>query len=69
MRNGSDGGELQAQKRKYDVVRQKFEQYFIKRCNPIFEQAQFNLHKQEEGEPVDSFNTALYCLAEYCGYR
>ena len=24
---------------------------------------------QEEGEPVDAFITALYSLAEHCGYR
>ena len=59
----------EAQKRKYDVVRQKFEAYFVKRRNPIFERAKFNQRKQEEGEPVDSFITALHCLAEYCGYR
>ena len=58
----------EAQKRKYDVVRQKFEAYFVKRHNPIFERAKFNQRKQEEGEPVDSFITALHCLAEYCGY-
>ena len=57
-----------AQKRKYDIVRQKFEQCFVKRRNPIFEWAKFNQRKQEEGEPADSFIIALYCLAEYCGY-
>ena len=58
----------EAQKRKYDVVRQKFEPYIVKRRNPIFERAKFNQRKQEEGVPVDSFITALYCLVEYCGY-
>ena len=58
----------EAQKRKYNVIRQKFEAYFVKRRNPIFEWAKFNQRKQEEGEPVDSFIIALHCLAEYCGY-
>ena len=58
----------EAQKKKYDVVLQKFEGYFVKRRNPIFERAKFNSRKQEEGEPVDSFITALHCLAEHCGY-
>ena len=58
----------EAQKSKYDVVRQKFEAYFVKRRNPIFERAKFNQHMQEEGEPVDSCITAPHCLAEYCGY-
>ena len=39
----------EAQKRKYDVVRQKFEAYFVNRRNPIFERAKFNQRKQEEG--------------------
>ena len=59
---------MEAQKRKYNVVRQKFEVYFIKRRNPIFEWVKFNQRKQEEGEPVDSSITAFHCLAEYCGY-
>ena len=28
----------------------------------------FNMHRQEEGEPVDSFMTSLYQLAEHCNY-
>ena len=40
----------EAQIRKYDIVRKKFEAYFVKRCNPIFEQAKFNQRKQEEGQ-------------------
>ena len=58
----------EAQERKYNVGRQKFDGYFIKRRNPIFE-CVFNHLKQEEGEPVDSIITALHCLAEYCGYE
>ena len=27
------------------------------------------MHRQEEGEPVDSFITSLYRLAEHCNYR
>ena len=34
----------------------------------IYERAKFNLRKQDEGGPVDSFITALYGLAEHCGY-
>lgn len=34
----------------------------------IFERAKFNMRKQEDGEPVDAFITALYSLAEHCGY-
>ena len=46
----------------------KFESHFIKRRNAIFERAKFNNRKQEPGEPVDSFITALYGLAEHCEY-
>ena len=54
--------------KKYDVVKGKFDSHFVKRRNVIYEQAKFNQRIQEEGEPVDSFITALYGLAEHCGY-
>ena len=60
---------MEAQIMQYNVIRQKFEaSLVIKKCNPIFERAKCNQHKQEEGEPVDNFVTALHCLAESCGY-
>ena len=37
--------------KKYNVVKEKFEQ----RRNVIFEQAKFNMRRQEEGELVDTF--------------
>jgi len=43
--------------KKYQVVKD------MKRRNVIFEQAKFNSRKQEPGEPVDAFITALYALA------
>ena len=46
--------------KKYEMVKVKFESHFIKRRNVIHEQATFNKRKQEEGELVDVFNTALY---------
>ena len=51
--------------KKYDIVKDKFDHYFVKK---IFERAKFNMRKQEEGESVDSFVTALYALAEHCSY-
>ena len=53
---------------KYDIVKEKFEGYFVKRRNVIFERAKFNQRRQEPGKPVDSFITSLHCLAEHCGY-
>ena len=51
------------------MVKQKFEGYFVQRCNPIFECAKFNMRKQEETEPVDNFITDLYTIAKHCGYN
>ena len=55
-------------RKKYDVVKAKFENHFVKKRNIIFERAKFNQRKQEEGESVDTFITSLYCLAEHCNY-
>ena len=41
--------------------------HFIKRRN-IYERATFNNHRHEQGELVDAFITALYSLAEHCGF-
>ena len=55
-------------KKKYTTVSNKFEAYFVKRTNPIYKRAKFNMRRQEEGESVDSFITSLYHLAEYFNY-
>ena len=52
----------------YETVKTKFDSHFVQRRNVIFERARFNRRRQEEGEPVESFITALYSLAEHCGY-
>ena len=54
--------------KKYKTVKEKFDSYFVKRHNTIFERARFNLRKQEQCESVDSFITALYELAEHCSF-
>ena len=54
--------------KKYDTVKAKFDQHFVKKRNVIFERAKFNMRKQEEGEPVDAFVTDLYALAEHCSF-
>lgn len=46
----------------------KFKGHFVKRRNVIFKRAKFNNRKQEPGEPVDVFITALYALAEHSNY-
>ena len=50
------------------MVKSKFDDHFVKRRNVIFERAKFNRRIQEGGESVDTFITALYSLAEHCGY-
>ena len=54
--------------RSYEVVKKKFDDYFMKKKNVIYERAKFNM-RQQEGEPVDAFITALYNLESKCGYE
>ena len=56
------------EKKDYDTVVEKFDRHFVKKRNVIFERARFNQRKQEEGESVDDFVTALFCLSEHCQY-
>lgn len=53
----------------YSKVKEALDAHFVVRKNVIFERARFNERKQEEGESVDSFITALYALAEHCNYQ
>jgi hypothetical protein len=55
-------------RKNYTIVKEKFDDHFVQRRNVIFERARFNRRIQEEGEPVGSFITALYALAEHCGF-
>ena len=54
--------------KKFDVVKDKFDGYFVKRRNIIYERAKFNRRKQETGKSVDSFITDLYGLVEHCQF-
>ena len=56
------------QARSYDTVVEKFDAYFVRRRNLIFERAKFNRRCQQEGEPVDDYIMDLYRLAEHCSY-
>ena len=44
--------------KKYDTVKAKFDAHFVKRRKVTYERAKFNLHRQGDGESVDSFITA-----------
>ena len=57
-----------ADQKKYETVKGKFESYFVKRRNTIFERAKFNQRKQEEGETIDEFILDLHRLAEHYAY-
>ena len=60
---------LSADERKqYTTVKEKFNRYFVKKHNVIFECAKFNSRRQRKGETVDNFMTDLHCLAEHCAY-
>ena len=52
------------QKKKYDVIKERFENYFVVKRNVIFERVKFNRRIQAEGETVDTFVTALYFLCQ-----
>ena len=54
--------------KKYKTVKEKFDEYFIRWRNVIYERAKFYQRKQELQESVDSFITLLHCLAEHCSY-
>ena len=56
------------EKRKYDIVKAKFQGYFVKNVNVIYEQAKFNGRCQQEDETVDQFVTALHTMAKHCLY-
>jgi len=64
----SSFGLSEEDKKNYDIVRDRFESYFVKKKNTIFERAKFNRRKQEEGESVDDFILDLYRLSEHCEY-
>ena len=57
--------------KKYDVAKDKFDGYFVKRRNIIFEREKFHRSKQETGEPVDFLLTyvALPNIVNLVCYR
>ena len=53
--------------KKYSVIKEKFENYFVKCYSKIYERARFNQRNQLSGEPPNDFIISLYCLVEHCG--
>lgn len=54
--------------KKFEVVLQEYEAYFVPRRNIIYERVKFNTRTQEDGESVEDFVTALHTLASTCDY-
>ena len=55
-------------RKKYDSVMAKFDEFFGVRRNVIFERAKFNRRIQLPGESAEKYITALYQLVETCEY-
>ncbi|KAM9838450.1 uncharacterized protein ACBR49_017166 [Aulostomus maculatus] len=53
---------------KYPTVVARLQEHFLVRRNVVLERAKFNRRRQEAGETVDGFITALHRLSEHCGY-
>ena len=58
----------EADRKKYDVVVEKFDSFFNVRRNVIYERARFNRRDQLEGESAEQYITCLYSLIETCEY-
>ena len=61
-------GLTEEQAAEYDIVKNRFNEYFALRKNVIFERALFNKRVQSPNEPVDEFIVSLYRLVEHCNY-
>ena len=55
-------------RRSYQRVVTKFDEFFKVRKNTIVERAQFNRRCQSDGESVEQFITSFYSLAENCEF-
>lgn len=53
----------------YNVVKEKFESYFVVKRNVIYERAKFNSRIQGDNESVSEFITDLHKLAEQCEFQ
>lgn len=58
----------EAERKEYTTVVDRFETYFNKKRNVIYERARFNQRRQNQGEPVDAYITDLHKLSEHCQF-
>ncbi|XP_077541019.1 uncharacterized protein LOC144153245 [Haemaphysalis longicornis] len=54
--------------KKFELVKKKFDEYFIKETNVAYECAFFHKRNQMPGESIDQFMTVLHVLAEKCDF-
>ncbi|XP_037508423.1 uncharacterized protein LOC119384799 [Rhipicephalus sanguineus] len=54
--------------KKFDVVKKRFDEYFVKDRNVVHESARFHRRQQMPGGTVDHFMTALHVLADRCDF-
>ena len=57
-----------AEQKSYKTVRGKFQSYFTKKRNIIFDQISFFQRRQGEGEPVSSIVNDIHVLAKHCNF-
>ena len=56
------------ERKEFDSVLKKFDDFFKVRKNVIFERARFNRRSQHEGETAEKYIMELYRLSENCDY-
>ena len=56
------------ERKQYQAMIAKLDEFFQVRRNVIFERARFNRRVQKEGESVEKFITSLYNLVETCDF-
>ncbi|XP_070377043.1 uncharacterized protein [Dermacentor albipictus] len=54
--------------KKFELVKKKFDDYFIKESNVVYESACFHKRHQMPGESIDQFMTALHVLVDKCDF-
>ena len=57
-----------ADRKKYETVVSKFDEFFQVRRNVIYERARFNRRDQRDGESAEQYITVLYELVKNCNY-
>ncbi|KAL3219389.1 hypothetical protein MRX96_030408 [Rhipicephalus microplus] len=54
--------------KKFDAVVEQYDNYFVPRCNVVFERVRFNTRLQQDGESAEDFVTALHMLSKVCEF-